>query len=470
MEAEAPIGEKRRGLRRWKWLLLAPPLLTVAGLMLSNLLLLTPWARGWIAAKIERQTGLETRVAGASWSPWGGASLHGVELQQPAALRAAITSPLARIGTLQVAPVWRAWLRGRLEVRSISLDTPRLVIPLELLSHLTRSKTPQTPAPPPPPAAAATPPPPAAAVTPPPAAAAGPPAATPSPPPPVVAAPPPPPLPAPPPQPTGWLHLKNASFSIVSVRSKTPLFEIPEISGSLPIAGDPAQSVLEIPSVSFAGTAAFANLSPTLEWKPPVLSLKPLELEFHGCKFLIAGKIGSLTGLPLQLEAKLPKQALSPVTLPFDGRLESEAIAMNFGFRGLLLAPPTWQGDFVAESQATSLRVAGHGAKFDRGGVVTVLRGGQLSCVDARLISDGLSLLGNATLLADGRAAAALRLVAPPANLEGMAKKAFPTLESPCLTPLGTPQRSAFDLEAFGNISQLFLRLGRDGPIVNLQN
>jgi hypothetical protein len=461
MESEAPIGEKRRGFRRWKWLLLAPPALAAFGFMLSNLLLLTPWARGWIAAKIERQTGLETRVAGASWSPWGGASLHGVELQQPAALRAAIASPLARIDTLQVAPVWRAWLRGRLEVRSISLDTPRLVIPLELLSYLTQSKTPQPPTPPQPPVAAAAPPPVAAVI---------PPAAPPQPPPVAATPPPPPPLPAPPPQPTGWIHLKNASFSIVSVRSKTPLFEIRKISGSLPIAGDPAQSVLEIPSVSFAGNPTFTNLSPTLEWKPPVLSLRPLELEFHGCKFLIAGKIGSLTGLPLQLEAKLPKQALSAVTLPFDGRLDSEAIAMNFGFRGLLLAPPTWQGDFVAESQATSLRVAGHEVKFDRGGVVTVLRGGRLSCVDARLIGDELSLLGNATLLADGRAAAALRLVAPPANLEGMVKRAFPTLESPSLTPLGTPQRSAFDLEAFGKISQLFLRLGRDGPIMNLKN
>jgi hypothetical protein len=459
MEAEAPIGENRRGFRRWKWLVLAPLVLTMFSFMLSNLLLLTPWARGWIAAKIEKQTGLETRVAGASWSPWGGASLHGVELLQPAALRAAIASPLARIDTLQVTPVWRAWLRGRLEVRSISLDTPRLVIPLELLSHLTQSKTPQPPAPPQPPAVAAAPPPPAAAV---------PPAAPPQPPPPVAAAPPP--LPAPPPQPTGWIHLKNASFSIVSVRSKTPLFEIAKTTGSLPIAGDPAQSVLKISSVSLAGNPAFTNLSPTLEWKHPVLSLKPLDLEIHGCEFLIAGKIASHSGLPIQLEAKLPKQALPPVTLPFDGRLESEAIAVNAAFRGLLLAPPSWQGNLVAECEATSIRLGGHDVKFDRGGAVTVLRGGLLSCVDARLIGDELSLLGNATVRGDGRAAAALRLVAPPANLEGIVKKAFSTVESPSLTPLGTPQRSAFDLEAFGNLNQLFLRLGRDGPILNLKN
>ncbi|MEX1115335.1 MAG: hypothetical protein WEB53_08790 [Akkermansiaceae bacterium] len=453
MESEAPIGEKRRGSRHWKWLALAPPILTVFAFMLSNLLLLTPWPRGWIAAKIERQTGLKTRVASASWSPWGGASLHGIELLQPATLRAAIPSPLARIDTLQVAPVWRAWLRGRLEVRSISLDTPQLVIPLELLSHLTQSSAPQTPAPPAPPAAQ------------PPVAAVQPPAATP---PPVAAAPPQ--VPAPPPQPTGWIHLKNASFSLVSVRSKTPLFEIPKITGSLPIAGDPAQSALKIQSVSFSGNTLFTNLSPALEWKHPILSLKPLELKIHDCGFILAGKIGLLTGLPIQLEAKLPQQTLPPVTLPFDGLLESETFAVNAAFRGLLLAPPSWQGDLVMESLATSMRIAGHDVKFDRGGAVTVLRGGQLSCVDARMISDELSLLGNVTLLGDGRAAAAFRLVAAPANLESIVKKAFPTLHSPSLTPLGTPQRSAFDLAAFGNINQLFLQLGRDGPIMNLKN
>jgi hypothetical protein len=212
MESEAPIGEKRRGFRHWKWLVLAPPLLAVSAFMLSNLLLHTPWARGWIAKKIERQTGLESRVAGASWSPWGGASVHGIELLQPTALHAAIASPLARIDTLQVAPDWRAWLRGRLDVRSISLETPQLVIPLELLSHLTQSSAPQTPAPPAAPAAQ------------PPVAAAQPPAATP---PPVAAAPLQ--VPAPQSQPTGWIHLKNASFSLVSFRSKTPLFEIPDI-------------------------------------------------------------------------------------------------------------------------------------------------------------------------------------------------------------------------------------------------
>ena len=456
MGSEAPIGGKRRGFRRWRWLILVLPALPLLGFFLSNLLLLTPPARGWIATKIGKATGLETRVGGASWSPWNGVSLSDVRLQQPPALRSAIPAPLASIHTVSMAPVWRAWLRGRLEVRSISLDTPALTVPIELLAHLSGSQSPATP-----PVAAVAPPPVIAANP----AATSPPAATP----PAVAPPKPPAPPLTPPQPTGWLHLKNASFSLVSVGRKNALLEISKTTGSLPIAGDPAQAVFKIGSITADGNPVFNDLSATLDWKNPLLSLNPVELEYQGCKFLLAGKIARLSGLPIQIEARLPKQPLPSFRLPLNGHANAESVAVNAAFRGLLLAPGTWQGDVVAEALAPSLNIAGHDAKFDKGGAITVLRGGMLSCVDARLIGDELSLLGNATLLANGNAAGVLRIVAPPGNVENIVKGAFPNIQSVPITPLNTPQRAAFDLEAFGNISQLFLRLGKDGPIVNLK-
>jgi len=459
MDAEAPIGEKRRGYRRWSWLVPTLLILPLLAFFLSNLWLATPWARRWIAAKIEHGTGLETRIGSATWSPWNGASLHAVELLQPAALRAAIPKPFARIDSIRLAPVWRAWLRGRLEVRSITLDTPDLTIPLELLSYLSGSQAAPTLSP-------------NAAVTPPPVAQNNPPAANPP-----AAAPPPvqPPAtvtapPVIPPQPTGWLHLKNASFSIISISRNQPLLEIAHASGSLPIGGDPAQSVLKIASISFGGNRTFSDLSAEIDWKFPALSLKPLPLEFQGIKFLVAGKIAPLAGLPVQIEAQIPKQPLARTALPFNGDAQAASIAANAAFRGLLLAPGTWQGDFVAETAEPLFHLSGHEAKFDRGSAVTVLRGGQLSCVDARLIGDELSVLGNATLLANGRAAGAVRVVAPPDNVSAIVKQVFPNLQNPSLTPLSTPQRSAFDLEAFGSISQPYLRLGRDGPVLSLKN
>ena len=458
MESEAPIGEPRRGFRRWSWLISAVLVLPVLGFLLSNLWLATPWSCRWMAARIEKMTGLEARVGGATWSPWNGACIQAVELLQPAALRQAIPYPLATVESIQLTPVWRAWVRGKYEVHSISLDTPKLSIPIELLSHLSGSQPPPTPP------AASAPPPPVVQVNP-----ATPPAPAPGPPPVAVAPknlPTPPPVP---PQPTGWLHLKNASFSIVSNGRKQPLFKISNTTGSLPIAGNPAQSVLKIEAISFGENRTFSDLSAAVDWKYPVLSLKPLELELYGYKFLIASKVAALSGLPIQIEAQIPKQPLSAIPLPFDGHVEAASIALNAGFRGLLTAPATWQGDLVAESINPSLTLAGHDAKFDKGGAVVILRGGLLSCVDARLIGDDLSLLGNATVLTNGSAAGVIRLVAPPDSVKAIVKRAFPNINEPSLTPLSSLQRSAFDLEAFGNIGNLFLRLGKEGPIVNLK-
>ncbi len=456
MQPDAPNGGKRRGLRRWSWLVPALLILPVLAFFLSNLWLATPWARRWIAVKIERTIGLETRIGSATWSPWNGASLHGVELLQPAALRPAIPIPLARIDTIRLAPVWRAWLRGRLEVRSVSLDHPSFTIPLELLSFLSGQTATPAPTATPPPVAQANPPPAAPPTAPP---AITPPTAAVSPAPPIL-----------PPQPTGWLHVKNASFALVSVGRSNPLCELSSFNGSLPIGGDPAQSLIRVGTVSFNGHTAFSNLSSSVDWKNPVLSLRPTELQFHGCRFLVAGKIATLSGLPLQIEVQIPKQPLAATKLPFDGSVQAASIAVNSGLRGLLLAPATWQGDLVTETLDPSLRLAGHDAKFDRGSAVTVLRGGLLSCVDARLIGDELSVLGNATLLANGSAAGALRIVAPPDNVNAIVRQVFPNVTQPSLTSLSTPQRSAFDLAAFGNIGQLFLQLGKDGPVVNLRS
>ena len=452
MDSAAPIGGKRRGFRRWRRAIPALLGLPVLVLLLGNLVLSSGWSCRWLAAKIQQRTGLETRVGGAAWSPWNGASISGVEILQPAPLRAMIKEPLVRIEQVRITPVWRAWLRGRLDVRSIELDTPRIVLPVELMSHLA-APSPGTAAPT---VVASAPPP---AVTPPPLT---PPASLPE----VTKLPPQPVLP---PQPTGWLRLKDASFAIVRSGASHPLLEISKTSGAIPLSGDPAQSALKIGVISAFGNEVIANLTTQLDWASPLLSLKPLETKIGGYQMVVAAKIGSLSGMPLQIEAQLPRQAFIAFGIPFNGQAAAESITASLRFRGLLLAPGSWQGDLVLEAAAPSLRIAEHETKFDQGRAVTILRGGLLSCVDARLIGDELSVLGNATLLADGRAAGAVRLVAAPESAAAIASRIFPNIQGgPSLTPLATPQRAAFDLEAFGTISRLFLRLGKDGPVVNL--
>jgi hypothetical protein len=458
MESEAPIGEIRRGSRRWRRVVLILLAFPAIALLLGNLLLASPWSCRWIAGKIQGRTGLETRVAGASWSPWNGASLNGLEFLQPVALRAVVKDPLLKCTSVRVTPVWRAWLRGRLEVRNIELDTPKILLPLEVISSLAGTPAPPTTTAAPPVATTPPQPPTTQPVPPPPAPPAGPPAVA-------MAAPPQ----APPQQPTGWLRLKNASFAIVHAGSRRTLLEFSNTRGSIPISGNSAQSTLEIGGISALGNPLFTELSANLDWTSPLLSLKPLDLVVGGYKWVFAAKIAKFSGLPLQIEAQLPRQPLAPFALPFNGIAAAESIAANARFRGLLLAPGSWHGDLLAEAASPTIRLGGHDAKFDKASSVTVLRGGILSWVDARMIGDELSLLGNATLLADGRLAGAARVVASPESAAGIANRTFPILQgAPSLTPLSTPQRSAFDVEAFGNISQIFLRLGKDGPVINL--
>lgn len=465
MDSEAPIGDTRRGTTRWRKTVLILTALLPLTLLLGYFLLTSGFTSRWIASKIQaRAGGLQATVGSVTWSPWNGVSINSLNLLQPVPLRTLIKEPLLRIESVQLAPVWRAWIRGKPEVQSITLDNPRFVLPVELISELSRAASPPKPVPVPTPPAA-TPPPPVVAAQPMPPTPA-PTASSPATPP----APNPAPV-APPPAPTGWLHLRNASLALVQAGSHRTLLEISNTSGSIPIAGDASQAILKIGKLSVSNHEWLANIEANLDWTAPMLSLKPLNLEIGGYKCLVAGKVAKYSGFPYQIEAQLPRQPLRPVSLPFAGHATAEAITANARLRGLLLAPGTWQGDLLTEAASPTLAFASHEAKFDKGSAVTVLRGGLLSCVDARMIGDELSLLGNATVLADGRAAGAARVVATPETLHAIAKRAFPILQDDVsLTLLATPQRAAFDVEAFGNIHQLFLRLGKEGPVVNLNH
>lgn len=462
MTDEAPMRRTRRGLRLW--LLSLPVALPAVGFVCLNLWLASPPGRGWIAAKVQRRTGLEARIGNASLTPWGGVRLHDLELLQAADFRDSMQQPLARIASVRLTPVWASWLHGKRELRAAELDSPRMVIPIEWLAAIAKAHAAPVTAGPPLATTTPAPPTPAAPATPgSPATPGKPPGSAPP------TTPSTPKAPAVTLPPTAWLRMKDASLSLVSATSGKPWLELSGLSGAIPVAGSPAQSALTIDSIRPAGNEPVTNLKATLDWQPPLLSLKPLDADIHGLKLTLAAKLAMLGGLPLQVEAQLPRQKPSPLTLPHDGQAEAETIAANARFRGLILAPGTWQGDLLAEAVSPSARIGTYDAKFDRGQAVTVLRGGILSCLDARLIGDDFSLLGNATLLADGRAAAALRMVAPPDNLESIVSRLFPAIPKPhALTPLATPQRAAFDLRASGNLGKIVLQAGHDGPLVEI--
>ena len=476
MEEEAPTGRSRRGFRRLgRWLLFLA-LLPILAFGLSNLALNSGWVRDRLASKIKARTTLDTKIGGASWSPWNGITIHDVRLEQPEVLRPMVAEPLVSIGTMRIVPNWKSWLQRKFGLREIHLDSPRVVLPLELVSYFAPPAPPQPPviaaaSPPAPAPPAATPqfPAPSTPGSPP---ATLPPSAgiTPETPPAAPAAPTPPPAaPAPVAQvhPTEYIHLKNASFALVFAASKTPLLETHGVNGAVPVGGKAADSSLTADAFDLIGRPTAKDLHLPLRWQFPALTVMPNDLKVGtlGAKF--AAQLGMVTGLPLFIETVIPPQKPEHLDLGDGTSGEAAEVAASLRFHGNLVSPATWQADVIGNATRPVFRFQGRETRFDKGHFVTMLRGGTLSCVDARLIGDELSFLGNGTVLSNGKAAAVLRIVAPPETTMSIVHQFFPGLKAPpAFSSMSTPQRAALDIEAFGSIGDLQMRLGKNGPVV----
>lgn len=457
MDPDPPNGtDGSRGKRRWPkflaWLLTLP----IALFVLSNLALNSGWTRRWVAGKLEKNFGLPAQIGSLSWSPWFGVEAENVLIQQPAPLRTFVKEPLARIERLRVVPIWRDWLHRRWTTRSITLVSPRLVMPVEILSHFASQPQPA------PPAAG----PPVAVVMPPqPASPVVGPTLAPTPGPPAIAKP----MPTPPPVPTSWLHLENASIALVRAGSDHALTEFSGITGAIPIAGDAAKSHIGVDHIFLGGHEMADNLGSDIEWKWPVLALRPVTFGAAGLNFRIAAQIANLPDAPVQFEWEMHPQELKETALPLAATASARSISAAFRFRGLVLAPVTWAGVLTAAAEIPIIRVGENVQTFDRASFVGVLQGGSLECREAKLVSDNLSVLGNGAILADGRISGSVRLIGPPESVTSIVSQGFPTLPKPLsLTPLATPQRSAFDIEIFGSLGDMQVRFGAEGPIVNL--
>ena len=467
MEEAAPTGQKRRGMSRWKRYFLIILSLPFILFGLSNLIFASSWAREWVAARIQRATGLETTIGGASWSPWAGASLYDIRVLQPTLLRGSIKDPVISIAKIRAVPDWKSWFYGEREIRSLHLDSPRVVIPVQLLSHLI--PRPQEPEPTANPPVAQNPPPPLLDPTPGPTSLEVQPA-PPQPEPPPIAENPAPPAPPAVTSPTRWIQIKNGSFALVSAGLDTRIFELTGLGGVVPVAGSPALSKFHIGRVKSAGHVALSNLTLPLKWTSPFLVLENTATETNGIKLNFAARLAMLAGFPIQFNLVAPRQPLKSTAMPAGATAEAEIIVLEARMVGLLLSPVTLQADVVGETTKPTVKFGEQEATFDRGRAVVVLRNGNIGCLDARLIGDDLSVLGNATLLSDGRAAAVARFVAPPESSLKVVNHFLPGLrETPFITPLSTPQRAALDLELFGQVGQPFrLRLGQGGPVVNI--
>lgn len=447
--------------------------------LLSNLWLSSPWGCRWVAGKISARAGLEARLDGVSWSPWNGIHLRGLTISQPTHLSSGVAEPLVRAESIRLWPVWKAWLKKRPELSSIEIEQPRVVIPLQLFSHLTPAASPpptgpavtvnETPAAPP---HAVSPPLSEVALSPISPPETPPASETPTTPPipttpssaptvPSQETPVPTPSPIARPHPTVWVSLRGGSVALVTKGTEQILFEGRGLDADLPLSGAPATSSARIDSFTLFGNQIASSLSLPIHWQAPVLSVTWSEQAIAGITFQGSAKIGLLPGLPVQVEVECPTQK----NLAWDWPQESSARIEEFHaaaqFQGYLSHRTTWQGNFLSETQKTTAQFDGHTEVFDHGGMVATLRNGVFHNPDTRFIGDTLSLLANATVLPDGRGAAVLRIVAEPSVAKAITAR-FQAVGLPLsFAPLGTPDRLAIDLTLYTYPNgELLLQLG----------
>lgn len=443
--------------RRWrKWLGLTVLALAVLGPLLafgaSNLFLLSSKGRTFVASRIQRMIHLETSVQGGSWSPWNGFTVYGLLIKQPAPLRSAISAPMLTAETIRIHPDWRALAKRRLMIRSVEIHKPDLAVPIELLSQI-----------------------PSAPVTP--AIAANQPdlaAVNPSPPEtPEAVVPPisPPPLATAEKQvtaqaqprpdetaPTFWMSIGEGRLRIVSAMTKEPLYRIARIDGPIPLGGKSARSALTLGGIGFLNHSLPETVRVPMRWKSPVLGAGVIDGGLFGLDCKMEARIGFTTGMPFLIGGVLPKQDGKEIVLSEALRAKLGSVAGQGRIHGHLLAPGSWQGQGIIQALAMEAEYSGQKATFDRGHSLLIFQGGVLRCLDARLIGDETSILGNAMLLSDGRFAGAARIVATPESLGAISRFIQADGSTPQLTALSTPQRAALDMWVFGSPGNVFFK------------
>lgn len=450
-----------RKRRPRKWLGLAVLALAFLALPLafgvSNLFLVSTKGRAFVAARIQRTIQLETTVQGCTWSPWNGFTVYGLLIRQPTPLRSAVSAPMLTAESIRIHPDWRALLKRQIVIRGIEIRKPDLAVAIELLSQI--PSAPVEPA--------------IAAKQPDLATLDQPPAEIPSPES-VVPTVPPPPIPqadpplaakpeTSPPQapvvltdPTVWVTFTDARLRIVSALSKEPLYRILRIDGGLPIGGKSAGSELVLDGIRVLGNSIPSGVKIPVKWQAPVLNLGVVDAGLYGIDAKLEAKISLTPGIPFLVGGVLPKQDDREIVLSEALRAKLGSIAGQGRVQGLLLAPGTWQGQGIVQALSVETGYAGQKARFDHGQALVIFQGGVLRCLDARMVGEDSSFLGNGMALSDGRFAANLRIVASPESLASISKFTQTDSSPPRLTPLSTPQRAALDLQVFGLPDKIF--------------
>ncbi|MDB4055584.1 hypothetical protein N9496_06295 [Akkermansiaceae bacterium] len=491
--AEGSGGSKLSGDRRKIFLrllqraALGVVLIFLLGWIGSNLWLLSPWGTGMVERKLEERfnrgpnsgPGLEWEIGSMTWSPWNGLTVNRTRVFLPGEAEQSIVA----VTDINIRPYWKPLLKGKLRLREITLNEPRVELSLEMLAALPSDgeviETPPPVAPAPPTLAAGQaqeipakplaqfsladyaqalrprgagsqvlaqqkpkveePVPPAAK-----RAAAG--------------------LPM-------RLRVNGASMRLFSESKEVDLLSVDELSLDLPLSGEDAEGHVKISGLKMSsagiGTGTRIDISDlpdvnqTVVWKRPRLEIEETEVDLGGVKLNMRVQLGlknTKSSLPFLVDMAIRPQQVEPVAWLEQRSMHASAklVAGRFRLLGLLADPLNWKAEAVVVGEGVTVQ-AGQGrprVTFDTIYLPAILHQGRLHWVGFKMLGEDFSVLGNGRLSMRGGLISITRLVASPEVAEVMEKsfRRAGMVEKSWWYDMYTPDRKVRDLLVSGSI------------------
>jgi hypothetical protein len=400
----------------------------------SNLWLQSRWGRSWIEKIIHQKTHWHVRVGGAGWLPGGQIWVDDLRVIVPANATLVNESTLLQIRSVSLRPAWRSWLRGSRKISEIVLSHPHLDLPLDLIKEMMPPPLPTAPAAPQ-----------ATTTTTPQVATGSTPASNAT-----AAADVAPSTEAP--SPTVWLKIEQGQLTIRHPSQTKAVCEMQQISSALPVGGAPAAGHVECGTILALGKPLAAMGRVNIHWNFPIWNTEETTILAMGMQARGKMQLARLPGLPFAAMIAQDPQNWDAAA----GNLHIQHLQSLHQYTGLLLAPATWRGESVAETQANTARIGSRQVQGFLSQVRLQLQGGLLRCVDFRWLGDDFGFTGNGLLSLRGDVLAHIRLIAPRTTAQAWQATWTSRLkqQSPSFQPLFNEDRLAIDVWCGGRIKQ----------------
>ena len=499
--AEGSGGGKLSGDRRKIFLrllqraALGVVLIFLLGWIGSNLWLISPWGTGMVERKLEERfnrspsrgtspgpdSGLKWEIGSMTWSPWNGLTVNRPRVFLPGEAEQSIVA----VTDINIRPYWKPLLRGKLRLREITLNEPRVELSLEMLAALPSDgeviETPPPVAPAPPTLAAGQ----AQEIPAKPLAqfsladyaqALRPPGAGSQ----VLAQQKPkveqPVPPAVKRAAAGLpmrLRVNGASMRLYSESKEVDLLSVDELSLDLPLSGEDAEGHVKISGLKMPGMGVgmgigtridisdLPDVNQTVVWKRPRLEIEETEVDLGGVKLNMRVQLGlknTKSSLPFLVDMAIRPQQVEPVAWLEQRSMHASArlVAGRFRLLGLLADPLNWKAEAVVVGEGVTVQ-AGQGrprVTFDTIYLPAILHQGRLHWVGFKMLGEDFSVLGNGRLSMRGGLISITRLVASPEVAEVMEKsfRRAGMVEKSWWYDMYTPDRKVRDLLVSGSI------------------